>query len=102
MTVLALQGISHAYFGRTVLDRVSLSVEPGEIVALVGPSGCGKSTLVHIAARLIEPQRGRITSAYRRHGMIFQEPRLLPWATAEQNIAYPLRISGQGRDARNA
>jgi NitT/TauT family transport system ATP-binding protein len=102
MTVLALQGISHAYFGRTVLDRVSLSVEPGEIVALVGPSGCGKSTLVHIAARLIEPQRGRITSAYHRHGMIFQEPRLLPWATAEQNIAYPVRISGQGRAARNA
>lgn len=102
MTALALDGISHAYFGRTVLDRVSLRVHASEIVALVGPSGCGKSTLVHIAARLIEPQRGRITSAYRRHGMIFQEPRLLPWATAEQNIAYPLRVAGQGRAARRA
>jgi len=102
MTVLALQGISHAYFGRTVLDRVSLAVQPGEIVALVGPSGCGKSTLVHIAARLIEPQRGRIATTYGRHGMIFQEPRLLPWATAEQNIAYPLKITGVGRAARRA
>jgi len=100
MTVLALDGISHAYFGRTVLERVSLRVHPGEIVALVGPSGCGKSTLVHIAARLIEPQRGRIASAYRRHGMIFQEPRLLPWATAEDNIAYPLRIAGIARSER--
>lgn len=94
MTALSLDNISHAYFGRTVLDRVKLEVRDGEIVALVGPSGCGKSTLVHIAARLMEPQRGRITSAYRRHGMIFQEPRLLPWATAEDNIAYPLRLAG--------
>lgn len=100
MSVLALQGVSHAYFGRTVLDRVRLAVAAGEIVALVGPSGCGKSTLVHIAARLIEPQRGRIASTYRRHGMIFQEPRLLPWATAEENIVYPLRIAGVGRAER--
>ena len=102
MTVLALDGISHAYFGRTVLDRVSLRVHASEIVALVGPSGCGKSTLVHIAACLMEPLRGRITSTYHRHGMRFQEPRLLPWATAEQNIAYPLRIAGVGRAARRA
>lgn len=102
MTVLRVDGISHAYFGRTVLDRVSLAVGPGEIVALVGPSGCGKSTLVHIAAGLIEPQRGRISKTYRRHGMVFQEHRLLPWATAEENIAYPLRIAGVGRHARAA
>src|SRR5690606_6030316 len=89
-----------AYFGRTVLDRVHLDVLAGQIVALVGPSGCGKSTLVHIAAQLIEPQRGRVASGYRRHGMIFQEPRLLPWATAEDNIAYPLRIAGMRRAER--
>lgn len=102
MSVLALDGISHAYFGRTVLDRVRLEVLDGQIVALVGPSGCGKSTLVHIAAGLIEPQRGRVASGYKRHGMIFQEPRLLPWATAEDNIAYPLRIAGVGRRKRRA
>ena len=100
MTALTLEGISHAYFGRTVLDRVKLDVHDGEIVALVGPSGCGKSTLVHIAARLVEPQRGRIGSSYRRHGMIFQEHRLLPWATAQDNIAYPLRLRGDPRAAR--
>ncbi len=94
MTALSLDGVSHAYFGRTVLERVKLDVREGEIVALVGPSGCGKSTLIHIAARLIEPQRGRVTRTYARHGMIFQEPRLMPWATAEDNIAYPLRLAG--------
>ncbi|MCC7250319.1 ATP-binding cassette domain-containing protein [Hyphomicrobium sp.] len=102
MSVLSLHNISHAYFGRTVLDRVTLDVREGEIVALVGPSGCGKSTLIHIAARLIEAQRGRVASAYARHGMIFQEPRLMPWATAEDNIAYPLRLAGLGRHQRRA
>lgn len=102
MIALALDGISHAYFGRTVLDRVSLRVGPGEIVALVGPSGCGKSTLVHIAAGLIEPRRGRVTRDYRRHSMIFQEHRLLPWATAKDNIAYPLKFAGVGSARRRA
>ena len=102
MTALSLTGISHAYFGRTVLDRVKLDVHEGEIVALGGPSGCGKSTLVHIAARLIDPQKGRVASAYRRHGMIFQEPRLMPWATAEDNIAYPLRLAGVRAEERRA
>lgn len=100
MNALAFDGVAHAYFGRTVLDRVSLHVLPGEIVALVGPSGCGKSTLVHIGAELIEPQRGRVTRNYQRHGMIFQEHRLLPWATAEENIAYPLKIAGVGSAER--
>ena len=100
MTALALDGVAHAYFGRTVLDRVALRVAEDEIVALVGPSGCGKSTLVHIAAGLTDPLRGRVVAGYRRHGMIFQEPRLLPWATAEDNIAYPLRLAGVARRER--
>lgn len=100
MIPLRLDRITHAYFGRTVLDSVSLAISAGEIAALVGPSGCGKSTLVHIAAGLIEPQQGRIVRTYREHGMIFQEPRLLPWATAGENIAYPLRLGGVSRTER--
>jgi len=100
MTALTLARIGHAYFGRTVLDHIDLSVAPGEVVALVGPSGCGKSTLVHIAAGIVEPLRGTVAATYRRHAMVFQEPRLLPWATARDNIAYPLRLSGVGRRTR--
>ena len=100
MRALGLGRIGHAYLGRTVLNRIDMDVGSDEIVALVGPSGCGKSTLVHIASGIVEPLRGSVMRAYRRHGMVFQEPRLLPWATAEENIAYPLRIAGVRRAER--
>jgi NitT/TauT family transport system ATP-binding protein len=102
MSALTLEQVGHAYLGRTVLDAIDIAVDPGEIVALVGPSGCGKSTLAHIAAGVTEPLRGRVTRAYRRHAMVFQDPRLLPWATALDNIAYPLRLAGLRRADRHA
>ena len=98
--MLTLHRVGHAYFGRTVLDSVDLDVGSGEIVALVGPSGCGKSTLVHIAANIFTPLRGRVARTYQRHGMVFQEPRLPPWATALDAIAYPLRLAGVDRVER--
>lgn len=98
--LLSLDGVDHAYLGRTVLSGIAFRVFSHEIVALVGPSGCGKSTLAHIAAGVVNPLRGRIDRRYRRHGMVFQEPRLLPWATARDNIAYPLRDRRIGRKER--
>lgn len=95
--VLQLERVGHAYFGRTVLDGIDLAARSGEIAALVGPSGCGKSTLAHIAAGVVAPLRGRIKRAYLRHGMVFQDPRLMPWASARANIAYPLALAGVPR-----
>lgn len=100
MTVLSLNGIGHAYLGRTILDGIELQIKQGELVALVGPSGCGKSTLAHIAAGLTEPKSGRIQREYARHAMVFQDPALMPWATAAMNIGFGLRLAHMPRRSR--
>ena len=83
------------------LDGVALDARPGEIVALIGPNGSGKSTLLRVIAGLLPPSRGSVTVDDRRVtepdpavGLVFQEPRLLPWRSVAGNIAYPLELAG--------
>lgn len=90
------------------LDGVDLVVEPGQIVSLIGPNGSGKSTLLRVLAGLLAPERGealldgaRITGPDPRIGLVFQEPRLLPWRSAARNIAYPLELAGRPRSERD-
>ncbi|NMB01878.1 MAG: ATP-binding cassette domain-containing protein [Firmicutes bacterium] len=72
-----------------VLYDISLTVRAGEIIALVGPSGCGKTTLLNMVAGLIEPDRGALArDVDLRLAYVFQEPRLLPWKTVEENISF--------------
>lgn len=84
--MLDLKNLSFSYGEKKVLDQFSLTLEKGEILALMGPSGCGKSTLLHILAGLQKPNEGSILSSASQTAMVFQEPRLLPWLTVAQNI----------------
>jgi sulfonate transport system ATP-binding protein len=84
--------------GVRALDEVSLEVSPGELLVIIGGSGCGKSTLLRAAGGLDAPTRGRvqldgvtITAPHERIGIIFQEPRLLPWLRVADNVGFGLR-----------
>jgi len=96
-TPLRLAGIRKRYEDTPVLAGVDLEVAPSEIVALVGPSGCGKSTLLRLAAGLDTDYEGQISVGDREVrgpdrtvGVVFQEPRLFPWLSLADNVAFGL------------
>lgn len=97
---------------RRVLDGVSLSVQPGERLAVHGPSGCGKTTLLYAIAGLVDIERGAIrisdrdvttTPAHQRDiGLVFQDNQLFPHFDVADNVSYSLRVRGTAkRERRN-
>lgn len=84
--MLRLTNISHSYGCHAVLKDRNLSLLPGQRIALMGPSGCGKTTLLRIALGLLEPTGGTVEHTFRKIAVVFQEPRLLPWRTALENV----------------
>ena len=96
--MLELEQIGKIYpNGVHALDGVSFTVGLGEIVAIIGGSGCGKSTLLRAVSGLDTPSQGRVlldgdtfTSPHEKIGIVFQEPRLLPWLSVTENVGFGL------------
>ena len=97
---LRVSGLAHAFGPRAVLEDIHLQLPAGRTLALVGPSGSGKSTLLHLCAGLLTLREGRISNGFARTTMLFQQPHLLPWKSALDNIALGLKARGMARGAR--
>jgi sulfonate transport system ATP-binding protein len=96
--MLVLDRVGKTYpNGVRALEGVSLAVAPGEILVVIGGSGCGKSTMLRAISGLDVPTEGRvildgtvITAPHEQIGIIFQEPRLLPWLRVADNVGFGL------------
>ena len=110
---LQLRGVSKHFENKgarnQVLTPIDLDVREGSFVSIVGASGCGKSTLLYMIAGLSPISGGRIkvfgedlaTVDAERVALIFQEPTLLPWRTALDNVAFPLELRKVGKSERS-
>lgn len=110
---LCIRDITKSYNSAPVLTGISLTIEPGETVAVMGPSGSGKSTLLHCMSGVLLPNDGDVIygdtkvnslsdadrSALRLHdfGFVFQDGQLLPELTARENVALPMILQGKKR-----
>jgi thiamine transport system ATP-binding protein len=110
--MLELSDVSVRFGETTAVDEVSLSLEEGQVLAVLGPSGCGKSTLLRAVAGLERLAAGRVVwrgrdlegvPTHRRgFALMFQDGQLFAHASVADNIAYPLRLRGIGRADRQA
>lgn len=106
MPLIQVEHLGHSFQRKNqkqnVFANFNFNIENGEFLTLLGPSGCGKSTLLRLLGGLIEPTEGRIEQKRTvEKSFVFQEPRLLPWRTALENVLLPLEIRKQKINEEN-
>jgi NitT/TauT family transport system ATP-binding protein len=108
---VSLRGVTKVYdSGVTALGPLDLDVRKGEFVSLLGPSGCGKSTALRLIAGLSAPTSGSVGVAQpvaqergaHSIGFVFQEPTLMPWTSARENVRLPLKLAQVSTTEANA
>ena len=84
--MLKITNLSFSFGKKVILEDFSMTLEKGEIVALMAPSGYGKTTLLGIISGLFKPQKDEIENDFEKVTYVFQEPRLFPWLTVSENL----------------
>lgn len=106
MAYIRISGVSKRYGEKVALDQTNLEVRQGEFLSILGPSGCGKTTLLNILSGVLLPTTGRVMVDGKdlfqalttvKVGYVFQEPRVLPWRTVEENV----RLGLLGKNLRD-
>ncbi|WP_274626258.1 ABC transporter ATP-binding protein [Arvimicrobium flavum] len=109
MGKIALRNVTKSFGATNIIPNINLDIEDGEFVVFVGPSGCGKSTLLRLIAGLEDTTSGTIhidgrdvtneAPAKRKLAMVFQSYALYPHMTVAKNIAFPLKMAGETKEA---
>ena len=97
---LRVVALGHAFGPHEIIADISFELPRGRVGCLIGPSGCGKSTLLSMIGALTHPARGSIRHDFRHPVFVFQDPCLLPWRNAADNIAFGLTAQKLDRHAR--
>ena len=84
--MLKITDLTFAFGKKQIFENFSLTLETGEILAVMAPSGYGKTTLLGLIAGLLKPQKGEIVNTFEKIAYVFQEPRLFPWLTVKENL----------------
>lgn len=95
--MINFSNVSKSFNGLTVLNNLSFKIIPNEFITIIGPSGIGKTTILRLITGSIRPDSGSVKVTESKTGYIFQEPRLLPWKTAIENISLGLQAGGMDK-----
>ena len=91
MERLSVENVSFSFGFKEILKDINFTLEKGKVVSIVGPSGGGKTTLLHLCAKLLTLEDGKIKNSFKSSSFAFQEARLLPWKNVIDNISLGLR-----------
>ena len=101
MERLIIENVSFSFGFKEILNNINFTLEKGKVVSIVGPSGGGKTTLLHLCAKLLTLEDGKIKNSFKSSSFAFQEARLLPWKNVIDNIALGLRAKNIKKEKAN-
>jgi len=97
---LVVKNLSHSFGFSDILKDINFTLKKGKVLSIVGPSGGGKTTLLHLCAKLLDIDKGKIKNTFNSSSFAFQESRLLPWKNVIDNISLGLKAKGIKKEQR--